>query len=256
MGSIKSNTNQERQIMKNIRFLTFVLTLATLVLSACGAATATPTAAPASTKGANVEAMPVSFIGIVDRIAGDQWVISGTTVTVDESIVRDGPFQVGDQVKVEGFVNPDGSFSIERVESPAPQETATQPPVVADNSNEALGNANTNDANVNDDNGNTNDDNSNDDDGNTNDDNSNDDDGNSNDDNSNDDDGNSNDDNSNDDDGNSNDDNGNDDDGNSNDDGDNGNDDNGGNSNDDDSNDDNGGNSNDDDDKDDNGNDD
>lgn len=236
--------------MKNIRFLTFVLTLATLVLSACGAATATPTAAPEATKGANVEAMPVSFIGIVDSMIGDQWVISGTTVTVDESIVRDGPFQVGDQVKVEGFVNPDGSFSIERVEAPAPQETATQPPVLSDNSNESLGNANTND-----DNGNTNDDNSNDDGGNTNDDNSNDDDGNSNDDNSNDD-------NSNDDDGNSNDDNGNDDDGNSNDDNggnsndDDSNDDSGSNSNDDDSNDDSGGNSNDDDDKDDNGNDD
>ena len=242
--------------MKNIRFLTFVLILGTLILSACGAAAATPTSVPDAATAAKVDAMPVEFIGIVDSIAGDQWVISGTTVTVDESIVRDGPFQVGDQVKVQGFVNPDGSFTVSRVELPTPQETATLPPL-SDNSNESLGNSNTNDANIND--GNSNDGNTNDDNGggNTNDDNGG---GNSNDDsggNSNDDSGgNSNDDNggnSNDDNGgdNSNDDNGG---GNTNDDnggGDNSNDDNGGgNSNDDNgggnSNDDNGGNSNDD----------
>jgi hypothetical protein len=199
--------------MKNLRFFTFVLILGTLVLSACGAVTATPTAAPAAVSTSTaVEAMPVTFVGIVDSIAGDQWVISGTTVTVHKDVVRDGPFNAGDQVKVEGLVHPDGSFTILRVEAPTPQETATLPPLSADNSNEANSNANTNDANVND--GNINDDNSNE--GNTNDDNG----GTSNDDNSNDDNGggntnddHSNDDNSNDDNGgNSNDDNSNDDD--------------------------------------------
>jgi len=200
--------------MKHIRFITFVLILGTLFLSACGAAAATPTAAPEIVTSAKVEAMPVSFVGIVDSIAGDQWVISGTTVTVDASIVRDGPFNVGDQVKVEGQVNADGSLTVSRLEAPTPQATATQPPVLADNLNEAISNSNTNDANVNDDasnDGNTNDDNG----GNTNDDTSND--SNTNDDNGG---GNTNDDSSNDD--------------------------NGGNSNDDSSNDDNGGNSNDD----------
>ena len=146
--------------MKQIRFLTFVLTIATLILSACGA-TATPAA---ESVGQKVEAMPVAFVGIVDSMAGDQWVISGTTVTVDESIVRDGPFNVGDRIKVEGFANPDGSFTVSRVEAPTPQEVATLPPVSVDNSNEAISNANTNDANVNDDNSsgiNSNDDNSN-----------------------------------------------------------------------------------------------
>jgi hypothetical protein len=237
MGAVKSNTNQERQIMKNLRFFIFVLILGSLVLSACGAAAAPSTPAPATTGGsAKVEAMPVAFVGIVDSIAGDQWVISGTTVTVDETVVRDGPFNVGDQVKVEGLVHPDGSVTISRVESPGLKETATVPPVSVDNSNEAPVNANNNDSNVNDTNsndGNSSNDNSN---GvNSNDSNSNDDNGgNSNDDNSNDDNGgNSNDDNSNDDNG-----------GNSNDD--NSNDDNGGSSNDDNGNDDNGGNSNDD----------
>ena len=180
--------------MKNIRFLTFVLLIGTLVLSACGTGTPTPAAAPDAARSAKVDAMPVAFIGIVDSIAGDQWVISGTTVTVDASIVRDGPFNVGDQVKVEGQVNADGSFSVSRVEAPTPQETATLPPVSVENSNEAISNANTNDANVNDSNinddsssgVNSNDDNSNA--SNSNDSNANDDNGgNSNDDNGNDD---------------------------------------------------------------------
>lgn len=213
--------------MKNIRFLTFVLLIGTLVLSACGAATATPIAIPDAATGTKRSAMPVTFVGIVDSMAGDQWVISGTTVTVDESIVRDGPFDVGDRVKVEGLVNPDGSLTVSRVEAPAPQAAATLPPISVDNSNEAPMNANINDSNINDDSSsgvNSNDDNSNaansndsninDDNGggNTNDDNSND--SNTNDDNgdgnTNDDNSNSGNDNSDDNGGNSNDDNGND----------------------------------------------
>ena len=213
--------------MKKFRFFTLVLILGSLVLSACSAAAATSTPAPVATGvSTKVEAMPVAFVGIVDSIVGDQWVISGTTVTVHESVVRDGPFHAGDQVKVEGLVHPDGSFTILHVETPTARETATVPPVGVDNSNEAPINANTNDSNVND--GNINDDNSN---GvNSNDDNSNDD--NSNDSNTNDDNGgsNTNDDNSNDDNGgsNTNDDNSNDDNGGGNSNDDNGNDDNSG----------------------------
>jgi hypothetical protein len=149
--------------MKQIRFLSFVLVVGTLLLSACGATPSTATPVVESTA-QKVEAMPVAFVGIVDSMAGDQWVISGTTVTVDESIVRDGPFHVADRIKVEGFTKPDGSFTVSRVEAPTPQEVATLPPVSVDNSNEAISNTNTNDANVNDDNSsglNSNDDNSN-----------------------------------------------------------------------------------------------
>ena len=150
--------------MKNIRFIPFILFLGALLVSACGAGAAAPTSVPEAAASAKVEAMPVAFVGIVDNMAGDQWVISGTTVTVDASIVRDGPFNVGDRVKVEGHVNPDGSFTVSRVEAPTPQETATLPAVSVDNSNDALINGNTNDANINDDNSNSanvNDDNSN-----------------------------------------------------------------------------------------------
>ena len=184
--------------MKLTRLLVFILTIGTLGLSACSAIAATP-----NIGSGNAGALPVAVIGIVDSIAGDQWVISGTTVTVDPDVIRDGPFAVGNQVKVEGIVGTDGSFTVTRVEAPTPQDVSTLSPFGNDNTNEANvndGNANINDTNVNDDNGtNTNDDNSNS--SNSNDSNNNDDNGgNSNDDNSNDDDdSNSNDDNSNDD---------------------------------------------------------
>jgi len=186
---------------KTTRFLTFVLTVATLVLGACGAVAATP-----SVGGGKAEPIPVAFIGVVDSVAGDQWVISGTTVTVDPTVVRDGPFGVGDQVKVEGAVNSDGSFVVSRVELPTTVDLSTLPQFGDSNSNDAIANdnganANVNDANVNADN--TNSVNSNDDNSNT----ANSNDANINDDNSNS--VNSNDDNSNA--ANSNDDNGNDD---------------------------------------------
>jgi bacillopeptidase F (M6 metalloprotease family) len=120
--------------MKKLRFLAFVLTLATLVLSACGAAAATQTAGGGAGK---VEAVPVAFIGLVDSIAGSM-VINGNTITVDTAVVRDGPFSVGDQVKVE-VVNADGSFSF--AWNRRRQVTFQSAP---------FGNENTNDSNTND----------------------------------------------------------------------------------------------------------
>lgn len=186
--------------MKKIRFLLFVSIIATVLLSACGAVAATPSVGEVAQK---VDAVPVAFIGIIDSMADDQWVINGNTVTVAPNVVRDGPFNVGDQVKVEGAVSPDGSFAVSRVEPPTAADLSSLPSFGGANSNDSNTNessvndvnsnddnssaANTNDGNVNDDNGNdtnSNDDNSNS--SNSNDDNSNDDDG---------DDGNSNDDN-------------------------------------------------------------
>jgi Domain of unknown function (DUF5666) len=105
-------------------FLRLVVTITTLLLSACGAQTA------ASTPNAevqNAEPIPVAFIGMVDGIAGDQWVINGQTVTVTAAAIQDGPFNVGDQVKVEGVVNADGSFTVASVEVPTPQDVSSLP---------------------------------------------------------------------------------------------------------------------------------
>ena len=202
---------------QSYRAISAVLVLAAVLLSACGAGAV-------QGAGSKVQA-DVIVTGVIESMNGSQWIVDGRTFTVEPSVVRDGPFAVGDTVKVEGNAQADGTVLVTRVEPPTAEDLAT----FDDNSNAAntnasssnddnSNNANTNDANTNDDNSNTantNDDNSNDDnsnDDNSNDDNSNDSGGNdnSNDDNSNEDD--SNDDNSNDsgqDDSNSNDDNSN-----------------------------------------------
>ncbi|HEY9529240.1 MAG TPA: DUF5666 domain-containing protein [Anaerolineales bacterium] len=184
--------------MKKIsRFLLFVLTIGTLVLSACAGTVVTPAA---TRGGGKVEPIPVAFIGLVESIAGDQWVINGQTVTIVPDVIRDGPFNVGDQVKVEGLVNADGSFAVSKVEAPTAQDSSALPQFGDGNSNDSNANdLNANDANSNDVNGNdvnANDTNSNDDNSNSlnaNDANSNDDNGgNDNSDNSNNNDDNSN----------------------------------------------------------------
>jgi uncharacterized membrane protein YgcG len=129
---------------KRASFVVFVSVTITLLLNACGAS-ATP-----NTGAGKVEAIPVAFTGIVESMAGDQWVINGKTVTVDPSVVRDGPFKTDDRVKVEGVVNSDGSFSVSRVEAPTSEDLSTLPQFGDDNSNTTNANdANINDANIN-----------------------------------------------------------------------------------------------------------
>lgn len=143
---------------KTTSFAVFVLSIMALLLSACGAA-ATP-----NTGGGRVEPIPVAFTGTVESMAADQWVINGQTVTVDPAVVQDGPFDVGDQVKVEGVVNADGSFTVSRVEVPTADDLSTLPQFGVGSGNDNSNDANSNDANANDDNGNnsnSNDDNSN-----------------------------------------------------------------------------------------------
>jgi hypothetical protein len=184
------------------RVFVLVLAISAMLLSACGATAAVSDSASTSDGGSKPQAMPVEFTGLIEAINGDQWTVGGQTVTVDPSVVRDGPFKVGDAVKVEVQVQTDGSMVVSRVEAP----------VLDPNSNDANSNdINSNDANINDANSNdvnSNDANSNDvnsNDSNINDANSNNaniNDANSNDDNSNDSNlsnGNSNDNNSNDD---------------------------------------------------------
>lgn len=216
--------------MKNRFFITTMIFIAVYLLSACGGASQPAAPSPAGQAAVKVQAVEVAFTGVVEAINGDQWTVNGQALSVDPGVVRDGPFQAGDTVKIEGAVNADGSITVSRVAAPSAADLTGLPQLGNENGNANGNEGNTNDANEN---ANSNDDNTND--TNTND---NADDGNSNDDNSND-----TDDNSNDDDSNNTNDNTNEDDGNSNDDDSNSNDD-GGNSNEDD---DNGGNSNEDD---------
>jgi hypothetical protein len=184
--------------MKKIsRSVLALFVLASLLLGACAGA-----AASSSPAGSKVQASSVAYTGTIESINGSQWVVNGQTITVDPAVVKDGPFNVGDLVKVEVQVNADGSVTVTRIEVPSAGDLADLPDFGDDNSNDSNSNDNDDD-NSNDDNSNdsnSNDANSNDDDGNSNDDNSND--TNSNDSNSNDND----DDNSNDDEDNDNDD--------------------------------------------------
>jgi len=182
------------------RYALIVFVLASMLLGACAGAP--------STGASKVEAASVAYTGTIDSINGNQWVVNGQAITVDPAVINDGPFAVGDTVKVEVEVAQDGSITVTRVELPSSLDLSGLPSLGDDNSNgntnddNSNGNTNVN-ANGNT-NGNTNDDNSNG--SNSNDDNSNG--SNSNDDSS--DDSNSNDDSSSDDNSNGSDDNGND----------------------------------------------
>ncbi len=170
--------------MKKYSNLYLVLAaLTAMLISACGGAAAgTETSAGSGKPLASL----VEFTGVIEAIDGNQWTVNGQVITVEPSVLRDGPFEVGDTVKIEAEVQADGSLVVTRVEPPAGDNANTND----DNTNSGLGNSNGNtngndNANANG-NGNSNDDNSNDDNsnGNSNDDNSNDDNsnGNSNDD--------------------------------------------------------------------------
>jgi hypothetical protein len=161
-------------------FFAAVLMLAAYLLSACAGAVPQTDESTGDQAAIKVRASEVAFTGVVDAISGGEWTVNGQVLTIDPAVVRDGPFQVGDTVKVEGTVNADGSFTVSRLEAPSAEDLAVLPQLGADNQN-ANDNLNDNaNENANDDslNGNSNDDNSNDDDANenSNDDNSNDDD--------------------------------------------------------------------------------
>lgn len=181
--------------MKKQFVITTVVVLLAYVLSACGGALPA-TELPASDQAAvKVQAVEVAFTGVVEAMSGSDWTVNGQVLAVDPAVVRDGPFQVGDTIKVEGTVNTDGSLSISRVEAPSAADLANLPQLGNDNansndnnsndanantnvnanlnSNESISNdasTNGNDDNFNDDNGNinSNDDSTNDDDGNVN----------------------------------------------------------------------------------------
>ena len=169
--------------MKTRYFFTTLVLLMAYLLSACGGTL--PQAGQPSVEQASgdqaavkVRAVEVAFTGVVEAIDGNAWTVNGQVLSVDPAVVRDGPFQVGDRIKVEGTVNEDGSLSIARVEAPTAADLVDLPQLGSgdDNANDNLNsndNLNTNDnlnandnANINDDNMNGND--NDDDDANTN----------------------------------------------------------------------------------------
>lgn len=140
--------------MKQInRTFIFVLVLTALLVSACAGA-----ASPASNSGGGkAQAGVVEFTGVIQAINGNQWTINDQVVTVDPAVIRDGPFQVGDTVKLEAEVAQDGSVMVTRVETPSAtvDGNGNGNEGLADNSNSNVNggansnsNANTNDSSV------------------------------------------------------------------------------------------------------------
>ena len=110
--------------MKTINFLRVAIILVGILLSACAPA------APANVGGGK-SLSDVIFTGVIESMDGNQWVINGQSIMVDSSVLRDGPFTVGDTVKVEATVAGDGSVTAQRVELPSAAdavETSTSAP--------------------------------------------------------------------------------------------------------------------------------
>jgi hypothetical protein len=56
------------------------------------------------------------FTGTVEPMSADSWVISGVTVLISSETEIEGDIAVGDVVKVEGTLNPDGSITAREIE--------------------------------------------------------------------------------------------------------------------------------------------
>ena len=146
-------------------FFTTLVLLAAYVLSACGGLPQQADQSSGDQAAIKVRAVEVAYTGVIDAISGTEWTVNGQVLSVDPSVVRDGPFQAGDTVKVEGEVNQDGSITVKRVEAPSPADLTDLPQLgddnanINDNTNDDNSNENTNDnTNVN---GNDNDDDNN-----------------------------------------------------------------------------------------------
>jgi len=121
---MKSNQFIEEVNMKPFKLFRAVILLGGLLLSACAGAPASQTVPSSDSVGSDKAISEVVFTGAIESMNGDQWVINEQTVTVDPLVLRDGPFVIGDTVKVEAQVAEDGSVTAQRVESPSAADMA------------------------------------------------------------------------------------------------------------------------------------
>src|SRR5512145_1360033 len=106
---------QKEVHMKAFKILRGLVLLGGILLSACAAAPASQPAADTSNTASSGFVSEVAFTGVIENMDGDQWVVSGQTIQVDPSVVQDGPFLVGDTVKVEALQAEDGTVTVRRV---------------------------------------------------------------------------------------------------------------------------------------------
>jgi len=118
-------------VNKISRSIIVLFVFASLILGACAGA------ASSAVGGGKPEASTTAYTGTIESITGSQWVVNGQVITVDATVVHDGPFNVGDVIKVEVVANADGTFTVTRVEVPTQEDLAQLPGSVDDNSNDA-----------------------------------------------------------------------------------------------------------------------
>ncbi len=93
--------------------LSLFLLLAYL-LAACGGTLPQSTA---SSRGSKVEPNVVAFTGAVESMNGSEWTVGGQKLSLDSQASLDPNIALGDQVKVEAHVLPDGSVVASKVQS-------------------------------------------------------------------------------------------------------------------------------------------
>ena len=120
--------------------LVLVLALTAVIISACGGSAAISTPDSSAVSGGKPQASVVEFTGVIETINGNEWTVNGQKITVDPAVVRDGPFSVGDTVKVEVQVQADGSMVVSRVETQGAVDNSNDA-----NSNDTNSNSNSND---------------------------------------------------------------------------------------------------------------
>lgn len=97
-------------------FFFAMLTIAMLLVSACGSTTQ-------STDGGSAKPLPslVPVSGVIEAINGNQWTIDGKVVIVDLSMLGDdddlSDYQVGDYVEIQAEEQADGSLVAHKVNS-------------------------------------------------------------------------------------------------------------------------------------------
>ncbi len=95
------------------------LLIALAVLSACSGGIARETESPSEDVEENplgptviaTEGFTARVEGVIDSIDADVWMVADNTIYVDPGILGDDTYEVGDEVNIQGTLNPDNTIT-------------------------------------------------------------------------------------------------------------------------------------------------
>ena len=120
-------------------FVVAVVLLTVYLLSACDSVLPQNDEKPDRQAAIKVNAVEVAFTGVIETMNGNQWIVDGQDVTVDATIIHDGPFTIGDTIKIEGKLDQDGVIQATKIENPDFANPIPSPDPVETQSPEAVG---------------------------------------------------------------------------------------------------------------------